>query len=113
MGRHLVGKIIVLIEIILSVIFLLAVKRSGLLPDNYFVVLAVILAVLAVFNMLLQFLKSKIFILGVILSILVSILSGIGAVAVQSAVQLMDQISALDYQIDNMVVVVRADDPAF
>lgn len=112
MGRHLVGKIIVLIEIILSVIFLLAVKRSGLLPDKYFVVLAVILAVLAVFNMLLQFLKSKIFILGVVLSILVSILSGIGAVAVQSAVQLMDQISALDYQIDNMVVVVRADDPA-
>ena len=74
--------------------------------------LLAVLAVLAIFNMLLQFLKSKIFILGVILSILISVLSGIGTVAVQSAVQLMDQISDLDYQTDNMVAVVRADDPA-
>ena len=112
MRRHLAGKIFVLIEIVLSLLFLVAIKRSGILPDHYFMALLAVLAVLAIFNMLLQFLKSKIFILGVILSILISVLSGIGTVAVQSAVQLMDQISDLDYQTDNMVAVVRADDPA-
>lgn len=112
MRRHLAGKILVLIEIILSVLFLGYIKRSGLLPDNYFYILMTVLAVLAIFNMLLQFLKGKIFILGVILSILISILSCVGMTGVRSAVDLMEHISSLDYRIDNMVAVVKADDPA-
>lgn len=112
MRRHLAGKIFVLIEIILSVLFLGYIKRSGLLPDNYFYILMTVLAVLAIFNMLLQFLKGKIFILGVILSILISILSCVGMTGVRSAVDLMEHISSLDYRIDNMVAVVKADDPA-
>lgn len=112
MSRHLAGKIIVLIQVVLSAMLLLAISRSGLLPENYFIILAVILGVLAVFNMLLQFLKSKIFILGIIISILVSVFSGLGVAGVQSAVQLMDEISSLDYRTDNMVVAVKADDAA-
>lgn len=112
MRRHLAGKILVLIEIILSVLFLGYIKRSGLLPDNYFYILMTVLAVLAIFNMLLQFLRGKIFILGVILSILISILSCVGMTGVRSAVDLMEHISSLDYRIDNMVAVVKADDPA-
>lgn len=112
MRRHLAGKILVLIEIILSVLFLGYIKRSGLLPDNYFYILMTVLAVLAIFNMLLQFLKGKIFILGVILSILISILSCVGMTGVRSAVDLMEHISSRDYRIDNMVAVVKADDPA-
>lgn len=112
MSRHLAGKIIVLIQVVLSAMLLLSISRSGLLPENYFIILAVILGVLAVFNMLLQFLKSKIFILGIIISILVSVFSGLGIAGVQSAVQLMDEISSLDYRTDNMVVVVKAEDAA-
>lgn len=112
MRRHLAGKILVLIEIILSVLFLGYIKRSGLLPDNYFYILLIVLAVLAIFNMLLQFLKGKIFILGVILSILASILSCVGMTGVRSAVELMERVSSLDYRTDNMVAVVKADDPA-
>lgn len=112
MSRHLAGKIIVLIQVVLSAMLLLSISRSGLLPENYFIILAVILGVLAVFNMLLQFLKSKIFILGIIISILVSVFSGLGIAGVQSAVQLMDEISSLDYRTDNMVVAVKADDAA-
>lgn len=112
MSRHLAGKIIVLIQVVLSAMLLLSISRSGLLPENYFIILAVILGVLAVFNMLLQFLKSKIFILGIIISILVSVFSGLGVAGVQSAVQLMDEISSLDYRTDNMVVAVKADDAA-
>lgn len=79
---------------------------------KYFIALTAALAFLAVFNMLLQCLKSKIFILGVILSILISIACVVGTVAVNYVVQLMESVVGRSYQIDNMVVVVKADDPA-
>lgn len=112
MTRHLTGKIIVLIQVVLSVMLLITVYRSDMLPQKYFIVLTAVLAFLAVFNMLLQFLKSKIFILGVILSILISIVCVVGTVAVNYVVQLMESVVGRSYQIDNMVVVVKADDPA-
>lgn len=112
MTRHLTGKIIVLIQAILSIMLLITVYRSDMLPQKYFIVLTAALAFLAVFNMLLQCLKSKIFILGVILSILISIACVVGTVAVNYVVQLMESVVGRSYQIDNMVVVVKADDPA-
>ena len=112
MKSHLAGKIIVLIQILLSAALLLLLKTSGLVPDTYFLILLIILIVMAAFNMFLQFRRNRIFILGIVLSILIIILSGLGIASVRYAVSFMDRIAGLDYQTYDMVVVVKAEDKA-
>ncbi len=112
MKSHLAGKIIVFIQILLSAALLLLLKTSGLVPDTYFLILLIILAVMAAFNMFLQFRKTRIFILGIVFSILIIILSGLGIAGVLYAVRFMDRIAGLDYQTYDMVVVVKAEDKA-
>ena len=112
MKSHLAGKIIVFIQILLSAALLLLLKTSGLVPDTYCLMLLIILAVMAAFHMFLQFRKTRIFILGIVLSILLSSFSGLGIAGVLYAVRFMDRIAGLDYQTYDMVVVVKAEDKA-
>ena len=112
MKLHLAGKIIVFIQILLSAALLFLLKTSGLVPDTYFLILLIILIVMAAFNMFLQFRRTRIFILGIVLSILIIILSGLGIAGVRYAVSFMDRIAGLDYQTYDMVVVVKAEDKA-
>ena len=95
-----------------SAALLFLMKTSGLVPDTYFLILLIILAVMAAFNMFLQFRKTRIFILGIVFSILIVILSGLGIAGVLYAVRFMDRIAGLDYQTYDMVVVVKAEDKA-
>ena len=97
MKSHLAGKIIVFIQILLSAALLLLLKTSGLVPDTYFLILLIILAAMAAFNMFLQFRKTRILILGIVLSILIIILSGLGIAGVLYAVRFMDRIAGLVY----------------
>ena len=112
MKLHLAGKIIVSIQILLSAVLLLLLKISGFVPETYFFILLIILAAMAVFNMFLQFRKSRIFILGIVLSIPIIAFSVLAIAGVLYAVRFMDRIAGIDYQTYDMVVVVKAEDKA-
>ena len=112
MKLHLAGKIIVSIQILLSAVLLLLLKTSGFVPETYFWILLIILSVMAVFNMFLQFRKSRIFILGIVLSIPIIAFSVLAIAGVLYAVRFMDRIAGIDYQTYDMVVVVKAEDKA-
>lgn len=112
MKSHLAGKIIVSVQILLSAVLLLLLKTSGFVPETYFFILLIILAAMAVFNMFLQFRKSRIFILGIVLSIPIIAFSVLAIAGVLYAVRFMDRIAGIDYQTYDMVVVVKAEDKA-
>ena len=112
MKLHLAGKIIVSVQILLSAVLLLLLKISGFVPETYFFILLIILAAMAVFNMFLQFRKSRIFILGIVLSIPIIAFSVLAIAGVLYAVRFMDRIAGIDYQTYDMVVVVKAEDKA-
>lgn len=112
MKLHLAGKIIVSVQILLSAVLLLLLKTSGFVPETYFFILLIILSVMAVFNMFLQFRKSRIFILGIVLSIPIIAFSVLAIAGVLYAVRFMDRIAGIDYQTYDMVVVVKAEDKA-
>ena len=56
--------------------------------------------------------KNKIFILGIVLSILISIGLAFGVVYLSKANQLLKDVGGATYKTDNMIVVVKKDDPA-
>lgn len=79
---------------------------------KYLAVIGGVLFGLWVICFALQFVKNKIHLAGVVLSIFLSILQFAGIFYLSMANDLMDDIGGARYKIDNMVVVVRAEDPA-
>lgn len=110
--RNLTGKIIVLIQFILSCVFAGTVWYSGLIPAGYLAALLLSLLVIAGVLFGLQFIRSKIYIVGIVLSVLISIALAVGTFYMIRANQMMSDVGGATYKTDNMVVAVRADDPA-
>ena len=110
--RNLPGKLITLVQLLLTVVFIAVLWNSGMVPGRY---LGALFAVLIIsFGLLfgLQFLKNKIYILGTLLSILISIALGFGTYYLVQANQMLADVGGATYKTDNMIVVVRTDDPA-
>ncbi len=110
--RNIVGKLIVFVQFILSCVFFGTVWYSGLLPAGYLAVLGGVLLLLFGVLFVVQFLKNRIYIAGMIISVLISIALGFGAFYMVRANQMMADVGGATYKTDNMVVVVRDDDPA-
>ena len=110
--RNLPGKLITLVQLLMTVIFVALLWNSGMVPGRYLAVLAVVLFVLFGVLFGLQFLRSKIYILGIVLSVLISIGLGFGSYYLARANQMLADVGGATYKTDNMIVVVRADDPA-
>ncbi len=110
--RNRVGKLLALFQLVLSFICVLLIGMSGLLPMKY--MLLVILALFLAFEVsyLLQYTKGKASLIGVVISILVCIGSLGGIYAISKFTGLMSSIGGAEYKTDNMVVVVRKEDPA-
>ena len=73
------GKLILLLQLLLTLIFIAAVWTSGMIPGSYIAVLAVTLLVLFGVLFGLQFLKSKVYIIGIVFSVLISIALAFGS----------------------------------
>lgn len=112
MTRNLPGKLLTLIQLLMTVIFTAVLWNSGLVPGRYLGALFVVLLVLFGIMFGLQFLRNKIYILGIVLSILISIALGFGTYYLAEANQMLADVGGATYKTDNMVVVVRADDDA-
>lgn len=110
--KHLKGKIVTFVQLILSLILLVTIINNGLIPMKYIVLSGIILLVMFALTFGLQFAKHKLNILGVFISILVSIGTVIGIAALFHIGNFMKEVGGAEYKTDNMVVVVRAEDAA-
>ena len=67
--RNLPGKLITLVQLLMTVIFVALLWNSGMVPGKYLAAFAIVLFVLFGVMFGLQFLRSKIYILGIVLSV--------------------------------------------
>lgn len=110
--RNLPGKLITLAQLLMTVIFIALLWSSGMVPGQYLGALIVVLFVLFGIMFGLQFLRSKIYILGMVLSVLISIGLGFGSYYLSRANQMLADVGGATYKTDNMIVAVRSDDSA-
>lgn len=106
------GKLITLIQLILAVGLIAVIWNSGLVPTKYLVAIIIVLLILFGVTFRLQYVKNKVYIVGIILSIILSILQAIGIVYMLKADKLMADVGGANYKTDNMIVVVKKDNPA-
>lgn len=111
-GKNVVGKIITLIQLLLAVGLIAVVWNSGMVPMKYMIVIIVGLLVLFGVTFGLQFVKNKIYIVGIVVSILLSIIQAAGIVYMLKADKLMADVGGATYKTDNMIVVVKKDNVA-
>ena len=110
--RHMAGKLITLIQLILAVGLIAVIWNSGLLPTKYLVAIIVVLLILFGVTFGLQYVKNKAYIVGIVISIILSIFQVIGIVYMLKADKLMADVGGANYKTDNMIVVVKKDNPA-
>lgn len=109
---HMAGKLITLIQLILAVGLIAVIWNSGLVPTKYLVAIIIVLLILFGVTFGLQYVKNKVYIVGIALSIILSILQTIGIVYMLKADKLMADVGGANYKTDNMIVVVKKDNPA-
>ena len=83
-----------------------------MVPGKYLAALFGVLILLFGAFFALQFLKSKVYILGIVLSIIIDIVLAFGIYYMLEANQMLADVGGATYKTDNMIVVVRADDDA-
>ena len=109
---HMAGKLITLIQLILAVGLIAVIWNGGLVPTKYLVAIVIVLLILFGVTFGLQYVKNKVYIVGIVLSIILSILQAIGIVYMLKADKLMADVGGANYKTDNMIVVVKKDNPA-
>lgn len=107
-----IGKVICMIQLMLTLGFSFLLWHSGLLPIKYLVIVIIALLVLFGVTFAVQFPKGNVFITGIVISLIISILLGFGIYYLTSANHLLKNITGAKYKTDNMVAVVLNEDPA-
>ncbi len=109
---HIVGKIMAIIQIILSVVFVGVLLMVNILPGKYLAVIIAVLLLLALFAFASQFTRSA-HIIGKIDCIIMCILLIIGnAYLIKANSTLFNITNSSDYTIDHIIVAVKDEDPA-
>lgn len=111
-STHMAGRLITLLQLLLSVVLAVVVFNSGWLPAKYMAVMFGLLILLFAVCFGLQYVKNKIHIVGIVLSVLISAATAAGIFYIMQAAQLMKDVGGATYKTDNMIVVVKKDDPA-
>ncbi|PWJ51552.1 LCP family protein [Faecalicatena contorta] len=109
---HMGGKLLTLLQLVLSAGLLVVTWNSGVLPMKYIVILSVVMLLLFGVTFGLQYLNNKVYILGIVLSIIISAGMAVGIVYMLKADKLMKDVGGATYKTDNMIVVVKKDSPA-
>lgn len=112
-NKNIAGKLVTLIQLAVSVICIVLIWNSGLAPMKYLTPLVMVLLILFVITHALQYLKNKVSrYLGMIISLLMTIILAVGSVALMKTDDVLKSIGGATYKTDNMVVVVKKDDKA-
>ena len=86
-GKNIGGKLITLIQLVLSIGLIIALWNSKMVPTGYLAVCAVLFLILFLAAFGLQYVKSKVKFVGIVFSVLVSIVLAVGLVYFMKADQ--------------------------
>lgn len=111
-NKNMAGKLITILQLILSAGLLILVWNSGMVPGLYLALLGGGLLLLFAVTFCLQYVKSKVKYAGMVISMLISIGLAVGIVCFLRIQQTMADVGGATYKTDNMIVVVKASDPA-
>lgn len=111
-GKHTLGKVLAVIQLLISVIFVGILFNSGMIPMKYLAAGAAVLFVLFALTFGLQFVRSKVNLIGVILSILISAALAFGTYYFMNMHKAISNLGGAEYKTDNMIVVVKKEDSA-
>lgn len=109
--KHIVGRILAIIQAILSIVVLGLVFALDVLPTKFAVLIAVLLLVLWIFAFFSQYTK-KAHIAGKIESLIVSILLILGTYYLSVTHSFLGEVTGSTVKVDHMVIAVMKDDPA-
>ena len=107
--QGLIGKVLCIIQLILSIILMV---KGTVIPGKYLVIIVVLVLGLFALTFGLQFSKGKGKILGSVISVIISLILIAGIFALHKMDHFIDAIGSDGLKIDNMVVAVRLDNPA-
>mgnify|MGYP002519280873 FL=1 len=111
--KNLIGKLITLIQLLVSVICIVTVVRSGMLPKKYQIFLIGALVVLFGATHILQYPKNKALrYTGMIISLLMTIILAAVSMGMMKTDDVLKKVGGATYKTDNMVVVVKKGDSA-
>ena len=111
--KNLIGKLITLIQLLVSVICIVTVAGSGMLPKKYLIFLIGALAVLFGATHILQYPKNKVLrYTGMIISLLMTIILAAISMGMMKTDDVLKKVGGATYKTDNMVVVVKKGDSA-
>ena len=110
--RALSRKLITLFQLETLAGLMGAFLLNKMLPMKYMAIIGGVLFVMWLICFGMQFIKKRVHLLGLVLSIILSVSQFAGIFYVTMANQLMEDVGGASYKIDNMVVVVKNDDPA-
>ena len=111
-SKNMAGKLITILQLILSAALLILVWNSGMVPNLYLALMGAGLFLLFAITFFLQYIRNGVRYLGIVISLLISIGLAIGIFAFLRVQKTMEEVGGATYKTDNMIVVVKADDPA-
>ncbi|WP_461816132.1 LCP family protein [Faecalimonas sp.] len=111
-GKHIIGKIIAGIELVVSAIFLSLLWKFGAFSTDLMIIIAIILLVLFGMCFGMQFGKKKMAIVGIVFSLLFSSIFGFASYYIWKMDAAIEKVGGAKYKTDNMVAVVRKGDKA-
>ena len=110
---NIIGKFIILLQFLMSAWLVFSLWSGGMIPMRFLAVIAGIAFVMVMATLAMQYAESVgTNLLGMILSVLFMAVAAKGATIFMSANSMLANVGGATYKIDNMVVVVRKDDPA-
>lgn len=110
--NSIIAKMFVLLQLVVSMGFAGILRKSGMIPVKYLLIVLVLLLIVCGIIFALQHLSKSINVPGAVLSILISIILGIGIAYFAKADRVLKDVGGATYKTDNMIVVVKKDDPA-
>ena len=110
MRSNMIGKVVVIIQMILSIWFL---AQASFIPRVYLLVGSIVLFILFAVAFTMQFMKSKgKRITGCVVSVLISVFLVVGIFTIHKMNSFIDSIDSDGLKMDNMVIAVRKNDSA-
>lgn len=108
-----IGKIITLIQLGVSIWFISSLWISGMMPMKFLMIVIVVALVMFLMTFGLQFVRSNgANLAGMVLSVLFLAVFAVGTAVFLTANSTLANVGGATYKTDNMLVVVREDDPA-
>ncbi len=108
-----IGKIITLIQLGVSIWFISSLWISGMMPMKFMTIVIVVALVMFLMTFGLQFVRSNgANLAGMVLSVLFLAVFAVGTAVFLTANSTLANVGGATYKTDNMLVVVRKDDPA-